>query len=340
MLKKNVNGANNSAINKAKPATLKGTYTFNGTSLVLTFDGDTTGVNVNFSKNMISFTYKENTCTLYRNVKYTVSFNTSGGSSVESESVQNGQKATKPSDPTKEGFTFIGWYKDSGFNTSFDFNNDIVTSDMTLYARYNVEIRVIPYSNSEEETNGGRAKFASHQAYPVSGDMKTGDEGKKETIQAKAEQHYEFAGWTVDDPEGEIISTDSKYTFVIDGAHTYYAVFHMTDHIWGEWDYTIEPTATTSGIRTRTCKLNPNHTETEIAPEIGGGDDGLGPQNDNKEEVKPTDTSDPDNAGDIIAKNDSPATGDNLYPAAWICLFSVSIILGGLMIACIARRKE
>jgi hypothetical protein len=56
--------------------------------------------------------------------------------------------------------------------------------------------------------------------------------------------------------------------------------------------------------------------------------------------VKPTDTSDPDNAGDIIAKNDSPVTGDNLYPTAWICLFSVSIILDGLMIASIARRKE
>ena len=58
------------------------------------------------------------------------------------------------------------------------------------------------------------------------------------------------------------------------------------------------------------------------------------------EDVKPTDTSDPDNVGDIIAKNDSPATGDDLYPTAWICIFSVSIILGGSMIACIARRKE
>ena len=272
-----------------------------------------------------------------------VSFDTRGGSVIAPITADDNGKISAPDDPKGPGkeFTFAGWYTDTEFKDSsrFDFDT-VITSDMTLYARYNVEIRVIPYSNSEEETNGGRAKFVSHQAYPVSGDMKTGDEGKKESIQAKAEQHYEFAGWTVDDPEGEIISTDSKYTFVIDGAHTYYAVFNMTDHIWGEWEYTIEPTATTSGIRTRTCKLNPNHTETEIAPEIGGGDDGLGPQTDNKEEVKPTDTSVPDNANDIIAKNDSPVTGDNLYPTAWICLFSVSIILGGLMIACIARRKE
>ena len=110
---------NNAFTLTANGTTFKGTYSFNGTNLVLTFEGDTTGVNVNFSENMITFTYKNNTYTLYRNKNFTVSFNTSGGSSVSSQNVRNGQKATMPTEPTKDGFTFIGWYKDSSFNNSF-----------------------------------------------------------------------------------------------------------------------------------------------------------------------------------------------------------------------------
>lgn len=43
--------------------------------------------------------------------KYTVSFNTDGGSIVESQTVVTGNKATKPAvNPTKKGYNFVGWY--------------------------------------------------------------------------------------------------------------------------------------------------------------------------------------------------------------------------------------
>lgn len=208
-----------------------------------------------------------------------VSFDTRGGSEINPIIADDDGIITVPEDPKAPDTNskFEGWYTDTDFQNKFDFNIP-VTEDMALYARYNVETKVVPYSNDEEDTNGGRAKFKSHQSYPVNGDMKTGAEGTKETIQAKAETHYEFVGWTIDDPEGDIISTDKELTFVIDGAHTYYAVFAMTEHVWNEWEYPVEPTATTAGFRRRVCKLNPNHVEEEVAPEIGGGDDGLGDQ--------------------------------------------------------------
>ena len=116
--------------------TLSGTYSFDGTTLVLTFDGDSSGVNVTFGNNQISFTYKGETYTLYKNMNFTVSFNTNGGSSVASQTVKNGQKATMPAAPTKEGNTFIGWYKDSAFNNPYNFDNEVVTANTTLYAYF------------------------------------------------------------------------------------------------------------------------------------------------------------------------------------------------------------
>ncbi len=66
---------------------------------------------------------------------YTVTFNTDGGSTVASQTVTSGAKATKPADPAKEGFTFDGWYKDAAFTTAFDFNTAI-TSNVTVYAKW------------------------------------------------------------------------------------------------------------------------------------------------------------------------------------------------------------
>ncbi len=77
----------------------------------------------------ISFKFK--TKSLYK----TVTFNSNGGSSVASQTVADGSKATKPADPTKSGYTFGGWYTDSACTTAFDFNT-VVTSDITLYAKW------------------------------------------------------------------------------------------------------------------------------------------------------------------------------------------------------------
>ena len=69
-------------------------------------------------------------------VVYTITFNSNDGSSVESQNVNAGEKLTEPTPaPTKEGFTFDGWYEDSTFSKKFDFNTPI-TDSMTLYAKW------------------------------------------------------------------------------------------------------------------------------------------------------------------------------------------------------------
>lgn len=69
-------------------------------------------------------------CNKQEVVKYTVSFNTDGGSEVISQQVEKGKTATKPSNPTKDGFEFKYWYLTDD-SMEFEFQTPI-ESDITL----------------------------------------------------------------------------------------------------------------------------------------------------------------------------------------------------------------
>lgn len=62
-----------------------------------------------------------------------VTFNSNGGSAVESKTVPAGTPVTKPADPKKEGQFFAGWFTDADCTTPYDFDAE-VTEEITLYA--------------------------------------------------------------------------------------------------------------------------------------------------------------------------------------------------------------
>ncbi len=66
---------------------------------------------------------------------YTVDFDTNGGSTVPTQGVNEGDKANKPDDPTKEGYKFEGWYADKELTTPFDFDSAI-SGNTTVYAKW------------------------------------------------------------------------------------------------------------------------------------------------------------------------------------------------------------
>ncbi|MCH5161454.1 MAG: InlB B-repeat-containing protein [Clostridiales bacterium] len=69
-------------------------------------------------------------------VTHIVSFNTNGGSPVNKQIVYHGDKITKPVDPIKGGMTFDGWAKNTSLSSLWNFDKDIVTSDVMLHARW------------------------------------------------------------------------------------------------------------------------------------------------------------------------------------------------------------
>ena len=70
----------------------------------------------------------------------TVTFEENGGSPVEDAVVQIHDVVVDPGIPYKEGFVFDGWFTDNSFSRIWDFDNDTVEGDMTLYAKWSVEV--------------------------------------------------------------------------------------------------------------------------------------------------------------------------------------------------------
>ena len=65
---------------------------------------------------------------------YTVTFDSQGGSTVDSITAEYNTLIGAPDLPTKEGFIFQGWFIDSDCLTAWDFDTNKVTEDITLYA--------------------------------------------------------------------------------------------------------------------------------------------------------------------------------------------------------------
>ena len=69
---------------------------------------------------------------------YTVTFETNGGSKVNSIKVAKNNAVTEPTAPTKDGYTFGGWYIDKELSTAYSFGEK-VTKSFTLYAKWTDE---------------------------------------------------------------------------------------------------------------------------------------------------------------------------------------------------------
>jgi uncharacterized repeat protein (TIGR02543 family) len=69
-------------------------------------------------------------------VIYVVSFDSQGGSSVSSINAPIKSLIITPAAPTKSGFTFAGWFKDSATTQPWNFVTDRVYSNITLYAKW------------------------------------------------------------------------------------------------------------------------------------------------------------------------------------------------------------
>ena len=67
---------------------------------------------------------------------WTVAFNSNGGSACDTKFVATADgKLVKPADPTRDGYTFGGWYTDEACTQAYDFSTP-VTADLTLYAKW------------------------------------------------------------------------------------------------------------------------------------------------------------------------------------------------------------
>ncbi|MDE5718815.1 MAG: InlB B-repeat-containing protein, partial [Lachnospiraceae bacterium] len=69
-------------------------------------------------------------------VRYTVTFESNGGTVLPAQSIEENEKVILPEQPVKEGSSFGGWYQEAEFENEWDFETDVVEADITLYAKW------------------------------------------------------------------------------------------------------------------------------------------------------------------------------------------------------------
>ena len=183
--------------------------------------------------------------------EYIVTFNTQGGSNIDALKVVEGQKVTKPQDPTKENFIFSGWYKEAACTTVWDFEKETVMSNVTLYAKWigsDQKTYTVTF-----ETNGGS------EIKPVV--VVEGEAVSRPTDPSKGE--YVFGNWYTDSD----LSALYDFTAPVTRDMTLYAKwtatnFKLTDFqmssgfessgiVWDEASRTFDITNATAGSELR-----------------------------------------------------------------------------------------
>lgn len=99
----------------------------------------------------------------------TVTFDSNEGTAVDSQLVPVGDKVAKPADPTKEGYTFSGWFTDKGCTNAYDFDADVdgTQPEFTLYAGWKAAPATVEPGtgdNGNNGNNGGNGDSSSANA--------------------------------------------------------------------------------------------------------------------------------------------------------------------------------
>ncbi len=114
---------------------------------------------------------------------YKVTFDSQGGSVVPAANPVQGKPMVAPSDPVRDGYSFLGWYTDANGTTAWNFS-DPVTSDMTLYAKWQKNASPKP-DGGDSGDDSGKGDSDKGDGGSGKGDSNKGDSGSEKSPAAK-----------------------------------------------------------------------------------------------------------------------------------------------------------
>ena len=143
--------------------------------------------------------------------KCVITFDSDGGSEIQSIEIQKGNKISKPNDPVKEGCLFNGWYLN---DEEWSFIGYTVTEDMTLKAKWEEKEYTVIFVSDNNIISEKKQKFNSPIDVPND----------------PVKEGYTFIGWDKELPQvmpSEDMTFNAEFevnkytiTFVVDGAET------------------------------------------------------------------------------------------------------------------------
>jgi len=175
----------------------------------------------------------DNNITLYAKwtSQYTVVFNAKGGSPTpDTQKVEAGSIIVRSADPTMENGIFLGWYTDETFEKEWNFNTDVVTANLFLFAKWTMNC-VITF-----DAQGG-------EPTPPQQDVKDGERITEPTPEPTKEG-YRFEGWNT-----EADGNGSSWNFN--------STVYSSKTLYARWEKTI----------TYTITFETNGAEEEIEPQ-------------------------------------------------------------------------
>lgn len=121
--------------------------------------------------------------------KYLVEFDSHGGSLIMTiPNVVGGTLVSEPDQPERNGYTFVGWYKDSNGEQEWNFESDAVTESIKLHAKWQLDAYNIEYLNGSEPED-----MPENTPYSYSIETETF------TLPSpNPKEGYSFAGWYTD----------------------------------------------------------------------------------------------------------------------------------------------
>lgn len=173
-------------------------------------------------------------------VKHKVTFDSVGGSSVESVEVEVGGLVERPTDPKKDDHTFKGWFKDSEYKVEWKFATDKVSEPITLYAKWEKVSATIPTEPSEPTEPIDPTESQQPEELVVTFDFNyTGASRPVEVTVNKGEkiavadipvvperENFEFLGWSTSKTAFEEFDLDEEIMASV--------------HIYAYWESTLE----------------------------------------------------------------------------------------------------
>lgn len=143
---------------------------------------------------------------VYAAANYTVTFDSNGGNSVNSQTVLEGGKAAKPEDPTYGDFKFLGWFENPTVENlynleTYDYNtfnfDTAITKDTTLTAVWTARLSVNTEGQGQISIAEAGKTPEFNDEYPAQTAIEPAYIGLYDSfvIGAKADEGYKFVKW-------------------------------------------------------------------------------------------------------------------------------------------------
>jgi uncharacterized repeat protein (TIGR02543 family) len=168
--------------------------------------------------------------------QHIVTFDSDGGSEVEAQQVDDGALATRPADPTKEGYTFLGWFDD---NNEFNFETKKIYEDYTLKAHWKINQYTVTFMDGDTVLQKTTADYGTAITAPEN----------------PTKEGYIFKGWDIDVP-ATIPAGDLTIT----------AQWALAVAMIGETPYETLADAVTAAVEGDTILMVANTTESVVIP--------------------------------------------------------------------------